>query len=178
VLQSDSPDLLVLFGHRQIDAALVPEPWGARLEEREAAEVTLTELQLMDGTTMPSTLMVAHTPFLERRPEWARALVAAHRKLVREINADPAAMSARVNEALKLRLGKALKPPVLRRAWDRLTITDQVEDPRLQEFAAMMRDAGYLRAPFDPIALRYVYANSDPMILSSRKREISGSAKR
>jgi hypothetical protein len=83
-------------------------------------------------------------------------------------------MSARVNEALKQRLGKALKPPVLRRAWDRLTITDQVEDPRLQEFAAMMRDAGYLRVPFDPIALRYVFADRKPVILSSRKREQTG----
>src|SRR5207302_7576083 len=32
VLQSDSPGLPVLFGHGQIDAAIVPEPWGARLE--------------------------------------------------------------------------------------------------------------------------------------------------
>jgi NitT/TauT family transport system substrate-binding protein len=68
VLQSDSPDLLVLFGHRQIDAALVPEPWGARLEEREAAEVALTEPQLMGGTILPSWSAAPSG----RAPSWPR----------------------------------------------------------------------------------------------------------
>jgi sulfonate transport system substrate-binding protein len=175
VLQSDSPELPVLFGHGQIDAAIVPEPWGARLESggprfgvgvggRRAAAIALTEAQMLGGETMPSAVLVASTRFVERRPDWARAWVATHRALVREINAAPAAMSERVNQALKRRTGKALKPVVLRKAWIRLTITDQVTDRQLVEFAAMMRSAGYLRVPFDPATFRWRAG-------SERKRE-------
>jgi NitT/TauT family transport system substrate-binding protein len=165
VLQSDSAELPVLFGHGQIDAAIVPEPWGARLESGgprfgigvgggPAAVIAMTEAQMLGGETMPSTVLVASTRFIDRRPDWARAWVATHRALVREINAAPAAMSERVNQALKRRTGKALRPAVMRKAWSRLTITDQVSDRQLREFAAMMRSAGYLRVPFDPAAFR------------------------
>ncbi len=114
----------------------------------------VTEAQMLGGETMPSSVLVASTRFIERRSDWTRAWVATHRALVREINADPAGMSARVNEALKRRTGKALKPAVLRQAWSRLTITDQVSDRHLIEFAGMMRGAGYLRVAFDPVAFR------------------------
>jgi NitT/TauT family transport system substrate-binding protein len=161
VLQSDSADLPMLFQQRQIDAAVVPEPWAARLESRHAAQVALTEAQMLNGATLPSAVLVATRRFSERRPEWTRAFLATHRALVREINADPAAMSARVNEALKRRTGKPLKPAVLREAWSRITITDEVSDPSLQEFAAMMRAVGYLRVPFDPAAFRLAAEGSE-----------------
>ncbi len=154
ILQADSPDLPMLLTRRQIDAAMVPEPWGARLEERQAATVALTEAEMLGGATMPSAVLVATNRFVERRPEWSRAWVAAHRVLAREINAAPAAAATRVNAALKRRTGKALKPKVLLKAWSRLTITDQVSDEQLRDFAAMMRAVGYLRVPFDPAALR------------------------
>jgi NitT/TauT family transport system substrate-binding protein len=156
VMQTDSPDLPVLFGHGQIDAAIVPEPWGARLAERRAASIALTEAQMLGGETMPSVVLVATTRFIDRHPDWTRGLIAAHRALVKEINAQPAAMAARVNEALKRRTGKALKPAVLLQAWSRLTITDQVSDRQMLDFAAMMRGAGYLREAFDPARFREV----------------------
>jgi NitT/TauT family transport system substrate-binding protein len=154
VLQSDSPDLPMLFAQRQIDAAIVPEPWGARLEERGSAHIALMEPQMLNGVTMPSTVLVATTQLLEQRPEWARASLAVHRDLVEEINAAPEAMAARVNKAIARRTGKPLKPAVLRGAWSRITITTEVSDQRLQEFATMMRAVGYLRVPFDPAAFR------------------------
>jgi NitT/TauT family transport system substrate-binding protein len=154
ILQADSAELPVLFGHGQIDAAMVPEPWGARLQSRKAADIALTEAQMLEGDSMPSTVLVASTRFIERRPDWTRAWVAAHRELVREIDAAPDEMAERVNQALKRRTRQALKPAVLRAAWSRLTITDQVSDRQLREFAAMMRTAGYLRVPFDPAAFR------------------------
>jgi NitT/TauT family transport system substrate-binding protein len=154
VLQADSADLPMLFARRQIDGAVVPEPWGARLEDRRAATVALTEAQMLGGAPMPSAVLVAAARFCERRPEWTRAWVATHRALAREINAHPAKMAALVNDALTRRTGKALKPRVLRQAWSRLTITDEVSDKSLLQFAAMMRAVGYLRVPFDPAAMR------------------------
>jgi NitT/TauT family transport system substrate-binding protein len=154
VLQVDSPDVRLLFAQKQLDAALLPEPWAARVEAETGAQVALGWREVWRGGRYPSTLLVATEALLRERPALAAAWLRTHRETVAWIRAHPGDAQRVVDEALLRHTRKRLPPAVLEKALSRLTITDEiggdgqrtVRPPTvLVEFAEMMRGAGYLR---------------------------------
>lgn len=146
VLQCAPADVRLLFEQRQIDAALLPEPWAARVEAETGARVALDWRQIWREGRYPSALLVATERLLTERPEVAAAWRRTHSEIVVWTRRHPEEARMLVNEALFRYTRKRLAPEVLERAWRRQRVTDTVELEALVEFARLMGDAGYLRA--------------------------------
>ncbi|MCI0671747.1 MAG: ABC transporter substrate-binding protein, partial [Myxococcaceae bacterium] len=78
VLPLTNADTLQLFARGQLDAAWVPEPWGARLVHEAGGRIWVDERELWPGGVFPSTVLVVTEKALRERPAQVEALVRAH----------------------------------------------------------------------------------------------------
>jgi NitT/TauT family transport system substrate-binding protein len=129
----------------QIDAAIVAEPWGARLEIEAGASIIVDWRDVWRDGRYPSTVLLMREPWRRAHPELAARWLAVHRDTVGWIRSDPDAAVRLCNAAIRRHTGKALPEETLRRALGRLEITDRIEADALEEFQGLMQDAGYLR---------------------------------
>ncbi len=123
VIPTANPDILTLFQKKEIDAAWVPEPWGARLVRETGARIFLDERDLWDNGQFTTACIIVSTAFLKDHPDLVRLWLAAHVELTQRINADPSAAKKKLNGEIERLTGKALDAAVLDDAWSRQTIT-------------------------------------------------------
>ncbi|HEU0088998.1 MAG TPA: ABC transporter substrate-binding protein [Pseudonocardiaceae bacterium] len=116
-------DTLQLFQDGKLDGAWVPEPWASRLVLDAGAKVLVDEKDLWPGGKFVTTHLIVRTEFLEQYPQTVAALLRGHVDTVQWIDQHPDQARAAVNAGLKTRTGKALRPDVLDRAWQNLTVT-------------------------------------------------------
>ncbi len=113
-------DILGLFLTGKLEAAWVPEPWGARLVWEAGAHILLDERDLWPNRVFHSTLLVTTKPFLEARGNDVRAILRAHIELTRQWTEAPDRFARRANDAFGQLTGKALPLSVLSDAFSRL----------------------------------------------------------
>lgn len=138
VIPMQNADILSGFLRREIDAAWVPEPWGARLVHEAGGRVLLDERELWPSGTFPTALIIANTQTLAERPELIRRWLQAHVAVTQWMVTHPQEARQAVNTQLQLLTGKAIAAPVLEEAWSRLQFT---HDPLVQELYAAAEHA-------------------------------------
>ena len=123
VIPTANPDILTLFQKKEIDAAWVPEPWGARLVRETGARIYLDERDLWDNGQFTTACIIVSTAFLKDHPDLVRLWLSAHIELTQRINADPAAAKKKLNSEIERLTGQALNAAVLDEAWSRQVVT-------------------------------------------------------
>ena len=73
-----NPDILSLFISGRLEAAWVPEPWGARLITEGGGHLLVDERDLWPNGAFPTTVLVTTTKVLQTRPQQVEAIVRAH----------------------------------------------------------------------------------------------------
>ncbi len=123
VIPTANPDILTLFQKKEIDAAWVPEPWGARLVREAGGKIFLDERDLWLDGKFTTACVIVSTKFLNEHPDVVKQWLAAHVDLTQRINADPAAAKQTLNREIARLTGAALSTAVLDDAWSRQTVT-------------------------------------------------------
>jgi len=145
IFQAAPADILTLFAQNQIDAALVPEPWGAILEQKGEAKLVLDWNHIWKEGNYPTTVVIAKKDYAEKNPVAINAFLVAHQKAVEFINGHPNERGKIVNNQLKLIMNKEISPEVLEIAFRRTQATLTIDKHVLQEYADLSLEAGYLR---------------------------------
>ncbi len=124
IVPTDNPNILTVFQKNEIDAAWVPEPWGARLVKEGNATIFLDERDLWqpDRKFVTGNVIVS-TKFATTHPDLVRRWLAAHVDLTQWINANPTDAKRIANAEIARLTGKALPADVLDDAWKRLDVT-------------------------------------------------------
>lgn len=144
IAPTDNATTLQLFKDRKIDGAWLPEPWASRLVIEGGGSVLVDERDLWpDGQFVTTHLVVAAT-FLAEHPDVVKRLLEAHAETTAWINAHPDEAKEVVNDALERLTQKRLSEPVLDRAFDQLTITNDPVAPTLERSAKHAVGAGLL----------------------------------
>ena len=118
-----NPDILTLFLKKEMDAAWVPEPWGARLVREANGKIFLDERDLWADGKFVTAHVIVSAKFLREQPVRVEKFLAAHVGLTERINADPASAKQKLNAEIERLTGKPLPTQVLDDAWARQTIT-------------------------------------------------------
>lgn len=145
IFQAAPADVLTLFAQNQIDAALVPEPWGAILEQKAGAKLVLDWNHIWKDGSYPTTVVIAKKDYAEKNPSAINAFLGAHRKAVEFINGHPAERGKSVNNQLKIILNKEIPAELLEIAFRRTKATLTIDRQVLQEYADLSVEAGYLK---------------------------------
>ncbi len=137
-------DVVAAFAAGQLDAALVPEPWGALLEERGGVLVG-DEKTVWRSGDYPTTVVVVGTKFALENPDVVLAFLRGHVKAVKFINTNgPAAQSVIAKKLLELTKQK-VNPKQLQRALKRTQISVNFNLDALKEYADLNKEAGFVR---------------------------------
>jgi NitT/TauT family transport system substrate-binding protein len=134
---------LGLFKSGRIDAAWVPEPWGARLVHEAGGVVIEEEKNLWPRKNFVVAVVLVSTKFLERYPETVEAFLKAHVEITNWVNADRDQAAAVVNTELARLTHKALKKEVLADAFARLNFSTDPFTDSIETFAAWAYDLGF-----------------------------------
>lgn len=132
ILPTKNSDILQLVTAGKLDGAWVPEPWASRLVLEAGATVLVDERDLWPGGQFVTTHLIVRTDFLERHPQTVEALLRGHVEAVHWANQNSAEAKTVVNNGIKDLTGKPLRPDVLDRAWQNLTVTDDPVAASLQ----------------------------------------------
>ncbi len=127
-----------LMKQGSLDAAWTVEPWVTVLEKSAGAHI------LFEEPNVVTTVLAARVAWLKQHPELAAALLRAHRELTQWILDHPAEAQARVTEELSELTQTSIDPAVIRAAWKRLTLTDALDRPQLEQFVQDAQEAGLL----------------------------------
>ena len=123
VAPQENSQTLDLFKAGKIAGAWVPEPWASRLVVEGGGTVLVDEKSLWPQGSFVTTHLIVSTEFLAKYPGTVTKLLEAEAATLAAVMADPAKAKTTANDALKDLTGKTLKPAVLDRAFDNLTLT-------------------------------------------------------
>ena len=143
VVQAENADIRTLLDRGSIDAALVPEPWGARMIHEIGANLFLDEAQVWRNGDYPVALVIVRMDFLKQHPDVVETFLQTHLKITKQINADIAAAREIINNELIALTGRSLAPEVLEEALSRVKITTDIDSDVLNEFIVLLAAEGF-----------------------------------
>ncbi|MCX8129314.1 MAG: aliphatic sulfonate ABC transporter substrate-binding protein [Clostridia bacterium] len=145
IRQADNPDIKILLDKGDIDAALVPEPWGSRLIKEVGAKVVLDFNRIWRGGEYSTAVVVVRTAFLEEYPDLVEKFIKAHVELTEYINKNIDTAKQTVNAQIELLTKKPLSKDILDESFKRLTVTYSPEKDSVIGFVDLSVENGFLR---------------------------------
>ncbi len=144
VIPLSNPDILAMMRFGALEAAWVPEPWGARLRAEAGAHLLVDERDLWEGGRFPTTVLLMTRRFLTERRKDAQALVSAHLELTARSRQQPEAFAAEANRAYGELTGHPLPQGVLQEAFSRMELLADPLEPALIQSGRHAIELGYL----------------------------------
>ncbi|BBH23020.1 sulfate ABC transporter substrate-binding protein [Paenibacillus baekrokdamisoli] len=139
-------DTLVAMKQGQVDAALLPEPWGTQIANEGIGEILVDwdKIPPNDGN-YPLTILVASDDFLKDHRDLAKGAIHANLDAIDFIQKNPEETYPLVSDELKELTGKGLDVELIKIALKHLKLTTDVDQKALESMAQVAVDAGYVK---------------------------------
>lgn len=129
---------LQLMKQGDIDACWTVEPWVSRMERMAGAIILVQEPDVV------TTVLAGRVGWLKAHPQEAATIIRAHCELTQWITDHPEEAQARVVDELTQLTQAPMDPELVRSAWERLKLTNQVDLAGLEQFVKDAQAAGLL----------------------------------
>ena len=146
VSASANADIVNLIDNKSVDAALVPEPWGTTIEKNGNAEVLLDYDEVIAGGNYPTAVVVVSEDFNKKHPDIVKDFIEAHEEATVYINGNKDAAISVVNSEIENATGKSLNEDVIKGAFERMTITSELNKDAIMEFGNISKEAGFIES--------------------------------
>ncbi|MRN52322.1 ABC transporter substrate-binding protein [Paenibacillus monticola] len=139
-------DTLVAMRQKEVDATLIPEPWGMQMVEEGTGEVLVDwdKIPPNDGN-YPLTLLVASDKFLKAHRDLAKKAIQANLDGIDFIKTHPTEAYELISAELKELSGKGMDVKLIKGAIEHLNLTDEVDLEVIKTMAKVSFDAGYIK---------------------------------
>ncbi len=139
-------DTLVAMRQKEVDAALIPEPWGTQMVEEGTGEVLVDwdKIPPNDGN-YPLTLLMASDKFLKEHRDLAKQAIKANQEGIAFIKENPDKAYGLISDELKELSGKGMDAKLIKAALDHLNLTEDVDLKVIKTMAKVSFDAGYIK---------------------------------
>lgn len=141
---SSNADILNLMDNGSVDAAVVPEPWGATIEKNGNAEVGLDYDELFLEGNYPTAVVIANGDFMEKHPEYVKDFLAMHEEATLFINEHAKEAQEIVNSEIKGVTGKSIDTDILESAFSRMTADTTLHTNAIMTFANISKEEGFI----------------------------------
>lgn len=129
---------LQLMKQGDIAACWTVEPWVTRLEKMAGARVMVQEPDVV------TTVLVGRVGWLRNHPKEAAIIIKAHQELTQWIIDNPEQAQQRVVDELTELTQAPFDAELVRSAWQRLKLTNDIDLPGLQQFVTDAQACGLL----------------------------------
>ncbi len=126
-----------------IDAALVPEPWGATLLSQ-GAELVLDYDEVFLEGKYDVAVVVVRKEFLENNPELVEKFLEAHNLATERINSDTDSSLEIINKELDEATGKSLSESIIKEAFSRIGVSTEINKDSISKFAKISQNQEFI----------------------------------
>lgn len=137
-------DVANMMERGDIDAALVPEPWGATLLEQ-GAELLLDYNEIYMEGTYDVAVVVVRKEFMEENPELVEAFLAEHEAATKKIEEEREASLKIINAELQSATGKSLSDTIIAQAFERIKVSTELNEDSVMGFAQISKEEGFIK---------------------------------
>lgn len=146
----ENADVMNMMDQGNIDAALVPEPWGTTLEHN-GAEIVLDYDEVYKDGDYPVAVVVIRNEFLEEHPDIVDVFIKEHESTTDYMIQNVEEASAVVNEELNSATGKSLDADILSGAFERISFSTDVNEQAIRDFADISLEQGFITEDYSDI---------------------------
>lgn len=143
VVDVANADVANVMDRGDIDAALVPEPWGATLEEK-GAELVLDYDKIYMNGEYDVAVVVVRKEFKEKHPELVEKFLEEHKKATDTINSDKETSLQKINDEINAATGKSLTPEIINAAFERIGVDSNLNRESIKGFAEISKEEGFI----------------------------------
>ncbi len=137
VIQVSNADIPNLMEKKELDAALVPEPWGSILELEHGCKLVLDYDQI-SATDIPSTaVVIVRKDYLEEHRDIVEAFIKAHIEATDYINVNTEQAKKIIKTEIETATGSSFTDAVMDSAFKRLVVTYAIPQNSISTFAAL-----------------------------------------
>ncbi len=130
----ENADVKNMMDQGNIDAALVPEPWGSTLVDG-GAEIVLDYDEVYADGDYPVAVVVVRNDFLEEHPDVVKQFLELHEATTDILKEDTENAATIVNEEINSATGKSLAPSILTSAFSKIQFSTEVNEQAIRDFA-------------------------------------------
>lgn len=127
-----------------VDAALVPEPWGATLIEQ-GAQMVLDQNQVYLEGQYDVAVVVVRKEFLEGNKELVDQFLEQHEAATKRIQEQPEEVQKIINGELKAATGKNLSDSIMKEAFGRISFRTDYNTEAMSDFASLSKEQGFIK---------------------------------
>ena len=127
-----------------VDAALVPEPWGATLIEQ-GAQMVLDQNQVYLEGQYDVAVVVVRKEFLEENKELVDQFLEQHEAATKRIQEQPEEVQKIINGELKAGTGKNLSDSIMKEAFGRISFRRDYNTEAMSDFASLSKEQGFIK---------------------------------
>lgn len=139
-------DTLIAMRQKEIDATLIPEPWGTQMEQEGIGKIIVDWDKIPPNNgNYPLTILVASDKFLKEHRDMAKQAIKANADAIDFIKKNPDQSYELINNRLKALSGKGMDIALIKAALSRLNLTTDVSKEAIEEMAKVSIDAGYIK---------------------------------
>ena len=137
-------DVVNAMARGDVDAALVPEPWGATLLEQ-GAKMVLNYDEIYLKGQYDVAVVVVRKEFMEKNPDLVEKFLREHEAATKEIYEKPQQVQKKINAELKQTTGKSLGENIIADAFDRILFQTDYRKEAIQGFANISKEQGFIK---------------------------------
>ncbi|NEW07010.1 ABC transporter substrate-binding protein [Paenibacillus sp. SYP-B3998] len=139
-------DALISFRQQEIDATLVPEPWGTQIEKAGLGKVVVDWQGIPPNHgDYPTVIMVASDTFIQKHRDMVKGAIKANMEAIVYIQSSPDQAYDLINNQLKKYSGKGMDKSLIKASLSRLKLTTDVDVKVMEEMAKVSIDARYIK---------------------------------
>ncbi len=146
----ENADVMNMMDQGNIDAALVPEPWGATLESK-GAQIVLDYDEVYRGGDYPVAVVVVRNEFLQEHPDIVKTFLEEHEETTALLSKDTQEAASVINQEINQATGKSLEPAILSKAFSRILFSTEVSEEAMREFADISLEQGFISEDYQTL---------------------------
>lgn len=153
-------DVMNMMDQKNIDAALVPEPWGSILESQSGAVVVKDYDEIFLEGNYPTAVVVVRKEFMEEHPDLVKEFLEEHEAATDYINNNREELYTIINRQLEETTSKTYETDVLAKAFDRINVSSDIQEEAIQAFGKICYEQGFIQEEMkDGIVVKNVDGN-------------------
>lgn len=135
-------DTISLMEAGEIDAALVPEPWGSTLAAKVSADIILDykDIWKEDNGNYSTTVVIGRKDFMEEKSDVVSKFLEAHTTATNYIEENPEEAAGIVNKQIKEVTGKELEEDILTQAFARIIPSVEIPKASIMKYASASKE--------------------------------------
>lgn len=138
----ENADVANMMERGDIDAALVPEPWGATLLGQ-GAELLMDYDDIYMQGQYDVAVVVVRKEFMEANPEIVEKFLKEHEAATKKVNEDTSTLKT-INEELDRATGKSLSDTIISEAFGRIGVSTELNRESVMGFANISKEQGLI----------------------------------